>query len=218
MNTTAEHRFDSLLFDMDGTLWDAVDSYCAIWNATIDVCCPQVPHVTRPRLQELMGKPIEFIFEVIVGKEYPYDGFMDVLSRKEHELMPELGGRLYDGVYDTLKELSKTYRLFLVSNCTAFGVPNFMSTTGLGQFFTDGISYGETGFEKDRNNRIIVEKYGLKAPLYIGDTEGDCRSAHAAAIPFAWASYGFGRDVTDEEYKLDSIKDLPGILGVDKNY
>lgn len=144
MNTTTERKFDSLLLDMDGTLWDAVDSYCAIWNAAIDECCPQVSHVTRAQLQALMGTPIENIYEVIVGKACDYDEFMKVLSRKEHELMPALGGRLYDGVYDTLKELSKTVRLFLVSNCTAFGVPNFMRTTGLAPFFTDGISYGDT--------------------------------------------------------------------------
>ena len=27
-------QFDSLIFDMDGTLWDAVDSYVAVWDAT----------------------------------------------------------------------------------------------------------------------------------------------------------------------------------------
>ena len=29
-----KEKFDSLIFDMDGTLWDAVDSYCEIWNVT----------------------------------------------------------------------------------------------------------------------------------------------------------------------------------------
>ena len=24
-------KTDALIFDMDGTLWDAVDSYCKIW-------------------------------------------------------------------------------------------------------------------------------------------------------------------------------------------
>lgn len=217
MNIKAERKYDSLLFDMDGTLWDAVDSYCAVWNAAIDVCCRLVPHVSYERLAELMGKPIEYIFDVIIGKACAYDDFMDALSQKERELMPVLGGRLYDGVTETLRELSKSYKLFLVSNCTAFGVPNFMRTTGLGPFFTDGISYGETGLEKDANNRIIVEKYALQAPLYIGDTAGDCRSAHAAGIPFVWASYGFGHGVTDEEYTICSIKDLPGILGENKD-
>ncbi len=28
-------NYDSVIFDMDGTLWDAVDSYCRVWNATI---------------------------------------------------------------------------------------------------------------------------------------------------------------------------------------
>lgn len=27
--------YDAYIFDMDGTLWDAVDGYCDVWNATI---------------------------------------------------------------------------------------------------------------------------------------------------------------------------------------
>ncbi|MBQ7851826.1 MAG: HAD hydrolase-like protein [Muribaculaceae bacterium] len=29
-------KFDSIIFDMDGTLWDAVDSYCKIWDKTFN--------------------------------------------------------------------------------------------------------------------------------------------------------------------------------------
>ena len=47
MNIKAERKYDSLLFDMDGTLWDAVDSYCAIWNAAIDVCLSLI-HISEP--------------------------------------------------------------------------------------------------------------------------------------------------------------------------
>lgn len=43
-------RFDAYIFDMDGTLWDAVDSYAAIWNTTIVQLGVQVPPVTRHKL------------------------------------------------------------------------------------------------------------------------------------------------------------------------
>ena len=43
-------RFDAYIFDMDGTLWDAVDSYAAIWNTTIVQLGVQVPPVTRQKL------------------------------------------------------------------------------------------------------------------------------------------------------------------------
>ncbi|MDE6120902.1 MAG: HAD hydrolase-like protein, partial [Muribaculaceae bacterium] len=60
-------QFDSYIFDMDGTLWDAVDSYCAIWNATIAQMGIDVPEVTRPKLESMMGTPIDGIFDTIIG-------------------------------------------------------------------------------------------------------------------------------------------------------
>ena len=201
-------RFDSLLFDMDGTLWDAVDSYCAVWNRTIDQCCPQVSHVGYPLLASMMGKPLDVIYVGIVGDRCPLDKFMDALTVNEKALMPELGGRLYPGVADTLAELAKTHRLFMVSNCTADGLPNFLEYTGLKPYFTDTISFGETGCEKDVNIAALVSRYKLERPLYIGDTQGDCNSAHRAGVPFAWASYGFGRDVHGQEYTLKNIGNL----------
>ena len=70
------------------------------------------------------------------------------------------------------------------------------------------MSYGETGLEKDGNIRLMVERHALRAPLYIGDTAGDMKAAHAAGVPFAWATYGFGRGVEKPDFVLDNITDL----------
>lgn len=42
----------------------------------------------------------------------------------------------------------------------------------------------------------------------MGDIRSDCSDAHAAGVPFAWASYGFGNDVTEADYILRTIEDL----------
>ena len=47
-------KFDSLIFDMDGTLWDAVDSYVAVWNATFEAMGYRVS-VSRDELLLYMG-------------------------------------------------------------------------------------------------------------------------------------------------------------------
>ncbi len=52
---------------MDGTLWDAVGSYCAIWNATIAQTGLRSPQVSYDRLVPLMGRPIGDIMRVLVG-------------------------------------------------------------------------------------------------------------------------------------------------------
>ena len=65
-----EHmNFDSVIFDMDGTLWDAVDSYCKVWNKTIAELGLNAAEVTRPRLAALMGVPIEGIYAELIGDE-----------------------------------------------------------------------------------------------------------------------------------------------------
>ncbi len=208
---TSAREFDSVMFDMDGTLWDAVDSYCAIWNKCIDECCPEVKKVDRATLSKLMGKPLDYIYDQLIGLAAPREDFMKRLDANEAIIMPEMGGRLYADVKEAISELAKRYKLFMVSNCTRRGLPVFLEFTGLKPYFTDAISMGDTGLEKDANIAILKERHGLKSPLYVGDTEGDCRSAHAAGVPFAWASYGFGRDVRDAEYTLHTIKDLTTI-------
>ena len=201
-------NFDSLIFDMDGTLWDAVDSYCAVWNRTIDEFGLPVGHVDRPGLQKLVGVPIADIFTGIIGKIPDEEAFIKALAANEASMMPSLGGRLYPGVRTTLEELSKTKKLFMVSNCEASGLPNFFAYTGLGDLFTGGLSYGETRADKDLNIHRLIEEYDLKNPLYVGDTESDCLFSHLAGVPFAWASYGFGKNVSSADYVLNSFEDL----------
>ncbi len=201
-------QFDSFIFDMDGTLWDAVDSYCAVWNATMASLGINLPEIVRNRLEPLMGKPLNEIYDALIGDAYDRNEFLKKVGEDERRLMPSLGGILYPDVKETLAELSKTHKLFMLSNCAAGGLPNFLRFTGLEQYFTDHISFGDNKLEKDANLRLLIERHTLTSPLYIGDTIGDCRSTHAAGIPFAWASWGFGKNITDADYVLTSIKDL----------
>ena len=207
-------NYDSVIFDMDGPLWDAVDSYCRVWNATIAETKLDVPEVTRRQLCELMGTPLESILHNLLdGSDVDPDNFLRRLLDNECRMMPELGGRLYEGVRPTLQRLHDSgTRMFMVSNCGPDGLTNFLAYTGLSDFFTETLSFGATGVEKDVNIRRLVACYNLKAPLYVGDTAGDCRSSHAAGIDFAWARYGFGHHVSGAEHTIDSITQLCDIV------
>lgn len=201
-------RFDGLIFDMDGTLWDAVDSYCAIWNRSIADLHLDAPPVCRDDLSRLMGVPLDGIYQRLIGSACEADRFMPVLEANSAAMMPVLGGKLYPQTFDTLKRLSQSARLFMVTNCEESTLPAFLDTTGLRPLMTDALCYGDTLCEKDVNIRRLVDTYGLKTPMYIGDTVGDCASSHRAGVPFAWASYGFGSDVPDRDFTLNYISDL----------
>ncbi len=204
-------QFDSLIFDMDGTLWDAVDSYVAVWDATFAEFGMPTGTVTREQLIECMGMPINEIYRSLVGDPSGADRFLKRLAENEDRLMISLGGTLYPGVKEQIPRLASRYRLFMLSNCSALGLPNFLAYTGLGEHFTDTISYGVNLQQKDHNIRLLMQRHNLTAPLYIGDTEGDCRSAHSAGIPMQLARYGFG-DAPDAEFSADSFGQLAQML------
>ncbi len=187
-----EKRFDGIMFDMDGTLWDAVDSYCKVWDATSEALGVDVT-VSREDLLRCMGLPIDAIYDRLVhDSKIDRDVYLALLDKNENEMMPRLGGRLYPGVKEGIEKLAQYYRLFMVSNCGAEGLRNFMKFTGLEDFFTDSLTHGETGKGKRDNIAIIVERNGLTSPLYVGDTQGDCDAAYGAGVKFAHAAYGFG--------------------------
>ena len=202
---------DSLIFDMDGTLWDAVASYAEVWNRTLDDLGHDAPRVTYAKLAPLMGLSLELIAERLFpdGVHEPQSSFFETLGENEAYMMPTLGGKLYPGVADTLRKLKEMgIKLFMVSNCGAAGLPNFVAYTGLGDVFIELLSLGSTGKTKDVNMRTLIERYSLQSPAYVGDTSGDQQYTRQAGIPFVWASYGFGKDVVGADFTLNKFTDI----------
>lgn len=199
---------DSLIFDMDGTLWDAVPSYCKVWDVTARSMGIERPPVGYDELVALMGKPLAEIYEVIMGNYCSdADAFLARLYANEEQLMPRLGGKLYPGVKATIEVLSRHTRLFMISNCAGRGLDNFLKFTGLRPYIIDSLTYGDTGVDKDVNIHTLVERYNLSRPVYVGDIQRDCDSTHAAGIEFVWASYGFG-NVVDADFSIDCFDQL----------
>lgn len=195
---------DSVIFDMDGTLWDAVDSYVKVWDATLRDL-GSTASVTRRQLVECMGLTLDVILDrLFPAPEFDRQLFLRRLKVNELDMMPRLGGRVYDGVDYAVSALAaRGLRLFMVSNCGADGLPNFLRFTGLGPYFTDILSNGDTGLGKADNIRIIAGRHSLVRPVYVGDTRGDLIASHAAGIEMVHVTYGFGR-CDDADYSVDS--------------
>jgi phosphoglycolate phosphatase len=203
---------DSLIFDMDGTMWDAVDSYTHIWDVTFKECGVQRPPVTRQELLEQMGRHLEDILADLAPEGSDIDYLLQALDKNERALVPVLGGKLYEGVPETIRTLYENgIKLFMVSNCGSEGLKNFMAFAGLTQYFTDSLTHGGTGHSKDVNIRQLVERYDLKNVFYVGDTAGDCHYAHAAGVGMIGCTFGFG-DVSTADYKISSFRELLNIL------
>ena len=204
-------NYDGIIFDMDGTLWDAVDSYCRVWDKTISEFGISQPPVQRELLIGLMGKTLDKIIPVVIPEMEGNDDFIERLGQNEREMMPSLGGRLYAGVKETMPELCKSHKLYMVSNCSADGLPNFLRFTGLVPYIADTLSNGDNGLDKAANIKLIAERNGLERPLYVGDTQGDLDACRRAGVDFAWAAYGFGT-ADNPDHTLTEFRDILKII------
>ena len=132
-------NIEAIIFDMDGTLWNALKSYAHIWN----VCMAEFGiegHIESDDLLKYMGYSIDEIFAqgiITTPKHLDRKQFLTRLEEIEDQLMPTLGGELYSGVFEGLKELHKHFTLMLQSNCSRKGLVNFMRYTGTTSLFTD---------------------------------------------------------------------------------
>lgn len=202
-------KIDSIIFDLDGTLWSSMEGICAVWKEILSNY-PNIEKIVTPAdMEECMGLQTG----EIGGKLFPdLDGNFQMKLMKEcndAELvyLGDHGGKLFPKLEETLEKLSEKHKLFIVSNCQDGYIQCFLKAHKLHKYFIDFECSGVTGLSKGENNKIIMERNNLKSPIYIGDTIGDADSAKVAGIPFVYARYGFG-NVKEYDYVIDSFEEI----------
>ena len=203
-------KYESLIFDIDGTLWDSRALVAEGYNIQLkqeglDHLC-----VTAEDLKPLFGKVMTQIADVILAS-IPEESRYDLMERcmaTENRYLEENPCHIgYPGVKETIEALSKKYRLFIVSNSQR-GYPELcMEKLGLTPYIEGHMCFGDTGTSKGKTIRALMEKHGIASCAYIGDTQGDYEATVEAEVPFIWCTYGFG---TPEGYaqKVDRFEDL----------
>ncbi len=206
-------KFDGLIFDLDGTLWDSGEGICQTWREVISRY-PEVKNtVTVEKLHSCMGLPLEEIASRLFPEldDEMQMKLMNECCEYENEYLGKHGGILYPNLKTVLQNLSERYRLFVVSNCQSGYIESFFQAHDTAKYFSDIECYGNTGKSKGENNKLIIDRNALKNSIYIGDTASDAKSALDAGIPFIFARYGFG-NVDKYDYVIDSFDQLLEIL------
>lgn len=204
---------ESIIFDLDGTLWDSRQVVAESWTRTLKNSKYPEIEVTKADLTRVMGLQMDEIGEILFA-DVPVDertALIDRCGREENEYILQHGGILYTKLEETLAYLQEKYRLFIVSNCQAGYIESFWAHHGLGEYFIDSENPGVTGLSKGENIKLVMERNEIEATVYIGDTLGDQEAAAFAGIPFVYATYGFG-EVTDFHYKITAINEMKEIF------
>lgn len=205
--------YDGIIFDIDGTLWDSRKVVADSWNEAIAEHTTYNLKFDYEEIGKLFGKPINEIFKLLFGDidDYEVERLTDLLYNYEKHYLDMYPPSLYDGVYDTLCELSKKYKLYIVTNAQKGYIEKLFSAGGICPFFTDWLCFGDTNAPKDVTLRKIIERNNIQSPVYIGDTKGDADACKKAGIPMIYASYGLG-NVEKPEFEIDDIRKLPDLL------
>ena len=110
-----KEKVDSLIFDMDGTLWDAMKSYAEVWNVAFRELGLAIT-VDESVLKQAIGSTIDDIL-VMLSKRYGLNiqpkQFLARVDEIEDELLPMIGGEPYPGMQEGMGKLSERYTILL---------------------------------------------------------------------------------------------------------
>ena len=201
---------ESLILDIDGTLWDSREIVAKGYNAQLAEEGMERFFVDAEDLKRVFGKTDPEIADVLFAELPPVQRYA-LLARcmkREHETLHNDPCNIrYPKVKETLEQLAKKHRLFIVSNSQK-GYPALcVEKMGLQELISGHLCYGDTLTCKGDTIKKLMQDHNITSACYIGDTMGDMEAADRAGIPFIYCTYGFG--VPDHYWKkVDSFDEL----------
>ncbi|MCR5744069.1 MAG: HAD family hydrolase [Lachnospiraceae bacterium] len=185
----------SLIFDMDGTLWDSGEGVARSWTEMVQKVYDKNRVITTEEITSVMGKTMDVIADILFPElpERERYALLEKCGNYENDYLKVHGGILYPDLLKTLQTLRDRYRLFIVSNCQSGYIECFLDHYHFWHLFEDIECYGNNLKNKGDNIKLICERNGVSKVAYVGDIQGDYDSSCQAGVGFIHAAYGFGK-------------------------
>ena len=137
---------DSIIFDVDGTIWDSTQSVADSWNIAIKEHSDLDLTLEPVSLSRVFGKTMTEIADAVFPDLEPVKRMelLDFCFEEENRYLETHPGTVYKGVVETIRELAEHYPLFIVSNCQCGYIEVMLKTTGLAPYIKDHLCFGET--------------------------------------------------------------------------
>lgn len=205
-------KYKMLIFDIDGTLWEAAEQTMIAANIIADKY-PEIPKVTIDDINKVMGLGKKDIAKILMPdiEENEALKYVDMQIGKAIELVNENGAHIYENVQKTIKKLYSYFKLGIITNNVDNYALLFLEKSELKEYFIDYIGTSSYGINKAKAMNIMMDRNNVKTACYIGDIKKDMDAAMEANIDFIHARYGFERDLLCNNH-IDEISELENLL------
>lgn len=206
-------RYDGIIFDLDGTLWNSTKEVLHTWTKVI-TARPELGRVpTYDEFMGVMGLSDKDLMKKLFPALTTEQGLelFNLCCNEENTYLKKHGAVGYEGVPEMLETLCKNYKLSIVSNCNTGYIECYMESMKTEKYFIDFESFGNTRRPKSENIKAVVQRNGFKNPVYIGDTAWDMDAALSVGVPFIHAAYGFGTVPANVPFAASPL-DIIGII------
>lgn len=187
-------NFDTLLFDLDGTLTDSTEGILGCLVYAIERMGFEVPEDTN----KFLGPPIRQSFAEFLGMNGEQVDEAVRIFRERYSDTGLFENRVYDGITGMLKRLkSGGKRLMVATSKPQVYAVRIFERFGLAQYFeiVGGAELDGSRDYKDQVIEYVLAKAGItdrSSVLMIGDRRQDVLGAHKTGLKCMGILWGFG--------------------------
>ena len=204
-------NFDTLLFDLDGTLTDSTEGIVRCLEYALERMGCDIPEDKN----KFLGPPLYTSFAEFCGMNEEQVNEAVRIFRERYSTVGLFENRVYEGVPEMLKRLRDGGKRIMVatSKPEVYAVRIF-DRFGLSQFFeiVGGANINGTRNDKDEVIKYVLEKAGISdrsSVLMIGDRRQDVIGAHKTGLKCMGILWGFGSIEELTEAGADFIAETP---------
>ncbi len=205
---------ENLFFDLDGTI---IDSYPGI-SKGVKYAIGKLGGIplSDETLRKFIGPPLHDSFMKYQNCDYEKASEYVSAYREYYSVTGVYEFLLFDGIYDTVKELSKSFNLYVTTSKPKSFTEVILEKAGLLNDFIY-VSGGEVGKPDNSKKEVVtnvINKFSLnpESCILIGDTKFDGEGAELVGIDFYGVSYGFGTKQELSQYNPVKIFDTANEL------
>ena len=189
-------RFESVLFDLDGTLVDSKRGVIDCLRHAVAAAGIEPP--SPAEMNWCVGPPLRSVFERLLSSNEP--GLIEKTHAtyiNHYEKDGIFKARVFDGVIEMLDRLyQRDLRLFVVTSKLALTAQRMVRTLDLNSFFDSVIGAEVDGRLAEKTKSVAFalrrENLSLASTAMVGDREQDMAGARHNRVFGIGVEYGYG--------------------------